>query len=75
MSSSLAIVLAACLAPLADAQSPFAFREISPTALELSDGGKPVFVYNFGPVLAPGFPESRTGRQKSTRRLTVCCQI
>ena len=58
MISSLAIVLTACLAPLAGAQSPFAFREISPTALELSDGGKPVFVYNFGMVLAPGFPEA-----------------
>lgn len=39
------------------AESPFAFREAGATGLELTDGGKPVFVYNFGPVLAPGFPE------------------
>ncbi|MGD0897764.1 MAG: DUF6807 family protein [Thermoguttaceae bacterium] len=36
----------------------FEFRQVSPTGLELSDGGKPVFVYNFGMILAPGFPES-----------------
>jgi hypothetical protein len=38
--------------------SPFSFREIGSTGLELSDAGKPVFVYNFGMVLAPGFPET-----------------
>lgn len=43
---------------VAGPQTPFAFREISPTALELQDGGKPVFVYNFGMVLAQGFPEA-----------------
>ena len=58
MSSSLAIVLAVCLAPLADAKATFALREISPTSIELSEGGKPVFVYNFGMMLAPGFPET-----------------
>ena len=42
----------------AAAASPFSFREIGPTGLELSEGGKPVFVYNFGMVLAPGFPEA-----------------
>jgi hypothetical protein len=45
------------LAACAVAQ-PFAFREISPGTLELSEGGKPIFVYNGDPVLAPGFPET-----------------
>ncbi len=36
----------------------FAFREITPAALELSENGKPVFVYNFGGILAPGAPEA-----------------
>jgi hypothetical protein len=40
------------------AESPFTFRDIGGTGLELSDGGKPVFVYNYGMILAPGFPES-----------------
>jgi len=38
--------------------SGFTFREVSPSSLELADGGRPVFVYNFGGVLAPGFPEA-----------------
>ena len=42
----------------ASADTPFAFKETSPTAIELTDNGKPVYVYNFGPTLAPGFPES-----------------
>ena len=53
----IAVFLTLAFAPLAGAQTQFAFRQISPTGLELSDGGKPVFVYNFGMVLAPGFPE------------------
>jgi hypothetical protein len=39
-------------------QSPFAFRETSPATLELSENGKPVFAYNFGPILAKDFPET-----------------
>ena len=35
-----------------------AFRDIGKTGLELSENGKPIFVYNYGMVLAPGFPES-----------------
>jgi hypothetical protein len=57
MNSFLAILLAAS-ALTAEAKPEFAFREISPTGLQLSDGGQPVFVYNFGMVLAKGFPES-----------------
>jgi hypothetical protein len=47
-----------CAAPPTASPSPFAFKETSPTALELTDGGEPVFVYNFGMVLAPNFPEA-----------------
>jgi len=42
----------------ADADSRFAFREITPASLELSENGKPVFVYNFGGILAAGRPET-----------------
>jgi hypothetical protein len=58
MIGSLTMLLAFCISQAAGGQSPFAFKEISPTALELCDGGKPVFVYNFGMTLAPGFPEA-----------------
>lgn len=37
--------------------SPFRFREIGATGLELSENGKPIYVYNFGMILKPGFPE------------------
>ncbi len=57
MTRSLAILLVLCAASPAAGQSPFRFQETSPTALEFSDNGKPVFVYNYGMVLAPGFPE------------------
>lgn len=40
------------------AQSAFAFRPIGTTGLELSEGDKSIFVYNYGMVLAPGFPET-----------------
>jgi hypothetical protein len=52
------LLLALCLAPLGAESSPFSFREAGATGLELLDGGKPVFVYNYGPVLASGFPET-----------------
>jgi hypothetical protein len=46
------------LLPLAGAASDFAFREVNEgTGLELLENGKPVYVYNFGMVLAPGYPE------------------
>lgn len=54
---SAAGLLALCALPAA-ADAEFAFRETSPTAIELTDNGKPVYVYNFGPTLAKGFPES-----------------
>lgn len=58
MSYSITLLLALCAAPSADVQSPFTFREAGPTALELQEAGKPVFVYNHGMVLADGFPEA-----------------
>jgi len=51
-------ILATCSLSLLPAQSPFAFREVNGEAMELSDGGKPVFLYNFGMILKEGFPES-----------------
>jgi hypothetical protein len=54
-----AVWLAASLLSVAGADSPFAFREVNdPTGLELSEHGKPVYVYNYGMILAPGFPET-----------------
>ncbi len=41
------------------AKSPFAFRETSRGSLELSDNGKPVYVYNYGMMLKEGVPEDR----------------
>jgi hypothetical protein len=54
----LTLVLSACVGQTVTASSPFAFEEISPTGLQLSDGGKPVFVYNFGMVSSAGQPAS-----------------
>jgi hypothetical protein len=50
---------AAALLAHAGAPSPFAFREVNNGAgLELCENGKPVYVYNYGMVLAPGYPET-----------------
>jgi hypothetical protein len=54
----IAFLLALAIAPAAGAPSPFAFREVGTTGLELSENGKPVFVYNHGMMLAPGFPDT-----------------
>jgi len=40
-----------------NAASQFAFREVNATSVELTEQGKPVFVYNHGMMLAPGAPE------------------
>jgi Methane oxygenase PmoA len=58
MKWSVFAVVLLCLPQFASAESKFEFKEISPTGLQLSEGGTPVFVYNFGPVLQPGFPEA-----------------
>jgi len=53
----LTLVLSAYFGQIAVTGS-FAFKEISPTGLQLSDGGKPVFVYNFGMVSGKDQPAS-----------------
>ena len=58
MIKTLAILLTTFAAPLLAAEPGFVFRETSGTTLELSENGKPVFVYNFGMALAPGMPDS-----------------
>ena len=53
MNIALAVAIALCgTTPPVSATSPFVFREISPTAVELSQNGNPVFVYNYGTVSA-----------------------
>ena len=39
------------------AASPFQFRQITPASLEISEGGKPVLVYNHGMILREGVSE------------------
>ncbi|MBK5293318.1 MAG: PmoA family protein [Acidobacteriia bacterium] len=39
------------------AAAPFQFREITPASLELTEDGKPVFVYNHGMILKEGVKE------------------
>ena len=56
-SSLLTVILFALNCAALVAASPFAFREVSPSSLELTENGKPVFVYNFGGILAAGVPE------------------
>ena len=58
MNTSIACLLALAITPQVGALSPFAFREVGATGLELSENGKPVFVYNHGMILAKGFPET-----------------
>lgn len=44
--------------PLFAVESSFSFHEVNnSTGLELLEHGKPVFVYNYGMILAPGSPE------------------
>ena len=56
--STLLVAAIACCHAATGADSPFAFREISPASLQLSEHGQPVFVYNFGGILADGAPEA-----------------
>jgi hypothetical protein len=53
-----AVLVIAGLGSSPAAPSPFAFREVNnSTGLELTENGKPVYVYNYGMILAPGAPE------------------
>ena len=51
------------------AGDPFSFRDSGSGSLELSEGGKLVFVYNYGMKLKEGVPESR---RRSTYLHPVC---
>ena len=58
----LTLFLVTCLPLAADAAapaSPFAFRDVDGTGLELTEGGQRVFVYNYGQILARGAAEDR----------------
>ena len=55
---TIVVLLTFFVVPSVYAQSSFSFRETSNMSLDLSESGKPVFVYNFGMVLAPNAPES-----------------
>lgn len=56
--SALVLTAGLVLGQATAAGSPFAFREVKSTSLELSERGRPVFVYNFGDILAEGAPET-----------------
>lgn len=51
------LILVALTAASAPAQSGFQLTETDSQHWLISENGKPVFVYNHGPILAPGFPE------------------
>ncbi|MEO8656886.1 MAG: DUF6807 family protein [Bryobacteraceae bacterium] len=53
------LLLLACCALALPAADRFAYRDVSPTSLELSENGKPVYVYNYGMMLGNGAPEDR----------------
>ena len=53
-------VFALLMAASLHAAGPFQFREINASSLELSENGRPVWVYNHGPILKDGVsPEFR----------------
>jgi hypothetical protein len=41
------------------AAGPFAFRDAGPSAVELTENGRPVFTYNYGMTLKEGVPADR----------------
>ena len=65
-----AALLAFCALP-AGADAEFAFKEISQTALQLSENGKPVYVYNFGMTLAQRVP-GEDGPRRAYRPSGLC---
>jgi hypothetical protein len=50
MSCILSAILAVSITAAPAPKAGFAFQEINSTGLELTDGGQPVFVYNFGMI-------------------------
>jgi len=53
MIGGMVILVGLCVSQAAGAESPFSFRDMDSVGLELSENGKPVFVYNYGMILAP----------------------
>ena len=53
------LLLVVLLAATAWAESGFRFLETSPVSIELSENGKPVYVYNHGLMRKEGVPEDR----------------
>ncbi len=58
LSFALSLTAALALGHATAADSPFAFKETTAASLALSERGRPVFVYNFGGILAEGAPET-----------------
>jgi hypothetical protein len=56
MNSKLGVLV--LLAAPAAVAGGFSFRDLTPESLLLEEDGEPVFVYNHGMILKPGFPES-----------------
>jgi len=54
-----AVLVAAAMALPAMAAGPFAWKDVGGGRLELSENGRPVLVYNYGPQLKDGGPENR----------------
>ena len=65
MIGGMVMLVGLCAGQVAGTGSPFNFRDINAAGLELSENGKPVFVYNYGMILARGFPEKM-------RRTRIC---
>lgn len=53
------LILLLCSAALMPAAGRFAFRDVSPASVELTENGKAVYVYNHGMMLSNGAPEDR----------------
>lgn len=53
------LVFVAVSAAAGVAQSPFQFRDLSPESVQLSESGRPVYVYNYGVIRKAGAPEDR----------------
>jgi hypothetical protein len=49
----------------ADDDQPFAWKTLNDRSVELSEGGRPVFRYNFGPITEPSVPETDPRRTRA----------
>ena len=53
------LALLLLVASAALAASPFRFRDVSPASVELTENGRPVYVYNHGMMRPEGVPADR----------------